>query len=153
MWEPSKPIESLTPDDARGQYLCEVCEDVMTDTVLAASESPTGAELAICRVCLAHRRFPVRRERLSGKTLVSIHAYKLTRSMPMGEPAEYDKPGEPDHPHGTPPGHDPDFVPPGHGGTPPGQEDQPEEPDEGEAEEPTHPIANPDAPYVDPCQA
>jgi hypothetical protein len=59
----------------------------------------------------------------------------------------------PEHPHGTPPGQDPDFVPPGHGGTPPGQEekpDKPEEPEEGEDLEPTHPIIDPDVPYVDP---
>jgi hypothetical protein len=34
-------------------YLCEVCEDVMTDHVLFAAASPTGLDLAICRPCLA----------------------------------------------------------------------------------------------------
>jgi hypothetical protein len=66
----------------------------------------------------------------------------------MGEQAH------PEHPHGTPPGQDPDFVPPGHGGTPPGQEDKPDKPDdedeEEEVPEPSHPIAYPDEPYVDP---
>ena len=38
-------------DLARGQYLCEVCEDAMTDDTLPAAQSPTGTEIALCRVC------------------------------------------------------------------------------------------------------
>jgi hypothetical protein len=40
-------------DRYRGQYLCEVCEEAMTDTVLPATESPSGLELAICTRCEA----------------------------------------------------------------------------------------------------
>jgi hypothetical protein len=40
-------------EDFRGQYLCEICEEAMTDTVLAAVQSPTGDELAICLRCAA----------------------------------------------------------------------------------------------------
>jgi hypothetical protein len=39
------------PDTLRGQYLCESCGDVMTDTVVAASASPTGEEMALCALC------------------------------------------------------------------------------------------------------
>ena len=41
-----------SPDGSRGQSLCEVCEEVMTDDILPVSESPHGLELAICRTCL-----------------------------------------------------------------------------------------------------
>lgn len=44
----SSPID---PDGCRGQYLCEVCEEVMTDDVLPAAESPNGLDLAICVRC------------------------------------------------------------------------------------------------------
>lgn len=44
----------VTPETARGQYLCEVCEDVMTNDVLPAAESPHGLELAICALCRLH---------------------------------------------------------------------------------------------------
>ena len=47
---------SRTADDARGQYLCEVCEELMTDDVLPAAESPSGLDLAICSLCRAHLR-------------------------------------------------------------------------------------------------
>ena len=40
-------------DLCRGQYLCEVCEEAMTDTVLPAAQSPSGLELAICARCQA----------------------------------------------------------------------------------------------------
>ena len=43
--------EPTTPDAARGQYLCEVCEMAQTDDVLPASESPSGLDLAICAPC------------------------------------------------------------------------------------------------------
>ena len=42
---------SQTADEARGAYLCEVCEELMTDDVLPAAESPSGLELAICSLC------------------------------------------------------------------------------------------------------
>ena len=42
---------ALPPETWRGQYLCEVCEETMTDEVLAAGESPSGLELAICARC------------------------------------------------------------------------------------------------------
>ena len=38
-------------DLARGQYVCEVCYDAMTDDVLPAVQSPTGMEIAICGTC------------------------------------------------------------------------------------------------------
>ena len=41
---------------ARGHYLCEVCEERMTDDVLPAAESPSGLELAICALCRLHLR-------------------------------------------------------------------------------------------------
>ena len=41
----------LPPETWRGQYLCEVCEETMTEDVLAADESPSGRELAICARC------------------------------------------------------------------------------------------------------
>ena len=45
------PSATQVADDARGAYLCEVCEDVMTDDVLPAAESPHGREIAICAPC------------------------------------------------------------------------------------------------------
>jgi hypothetical protein len=38
-------------DGAEGRYLCEICQDVMTDRVLAATESPSGIEMAACLHC------------------------------------------------------------------------------------------------------
>ena len=38
-------------DTARGHYLCEVCEELMTDDILPAAESPSGLDLAICAPC------------------------------------------------------------------------------------------------------
>ena len=43
-------------DKARGQYLCEVCEELNTNDVLPAAESPSGVDLAICSLCRAHVR-------------------------------------------------------------------------------------------------
>jgi len=43
--------ESLHRDDLRGRYLCERCEDAMTDEILPAAESPTGEPLALCTRC------------------------------------------------------------------------------------------------------
>jgi hypothetical protein len=43
--------EVMSETEPRGQYLCEVCFDTMTDTVLPASESPTGMEMAQCLAC------------------------------------------------------------------------------------------------------
>ena len=45
------PSANQVADDARGAYLCEVCEEVMTDDVLPAAESPSGVEVAICPLC------------------------------------------------------------------------------------------------------
>jgi hypothetical protein len=39
-------------DHCRGQYLCEVCEEAMTDTVLPDPASP-GLEIAVCEPCQA----------------------------------------------------------------------------------------------------
>lgn len=44
----------LSPDGCRGQYLCEVCEAAMTDEIVSPPESPSGLELAMCRVCRVH---------------------------------------------------------------------------------------------------
>ena len=49
---------SRIADDARGQYLCEICEDVHTNDVLPAAESPRGVDLAICAPCRATLRAP-----------------------------------------------------------------------------------------------
>lgn len=43
------PIRDI--DLARGHYLCEVCQDAMTNDVLPAAQSPTGVEMAICPGC------------------------------------------------------------------------------------------------------
>jgi hypothetical protein len=43
--------ESLHRDDLRGRYLCERCEDAMTDEVIPAAESPTGEDIVLCRRC------------------------------------------------------------------------------------------------------
>jgi hypothetical protein len=48
--------DDLPPDTLRGQYLCELCEEAMTDDVLPAAQSPTGDELAICLYCAAQVR-------------------------------------------------------------------------------------------------
>jgi hypothetical protein len=48
---PEAPDVWTGPDSARGQYLCERCQDVMTDEVVPAAVSPTGVEMALCRVC------------------------------------------------------------------------------------------------------
>jgi hypothetical protein len=45
------PPKRRDPDTLRGQYLCEGCGDVMTDTVVAASASPTGEKMALCALC------------------------------------------------------------------------------------------------------
>lgn len=45
--------DRLPPDTLRGAYLCEICEEAMTDEVLPAAQSPTGDELAICLRCAA----------------------------------------------------------------------------------------------------
>jgi hypothetical protein len=42
------PLETL-----RGCYLCEICEEAMTDDLLPAAQSPTGEEVAICLHCAA----------------------------------------------------------------------------------------------------
>jgi hypothetical protein len=39
------------PETLRGQYLCELCEEAMTDDLLPAAQSPTGEEMAICLHC------------------------------------------------------------------------------------------------------
>lgn len=45
------------PDEgARGQYLCELCFDVMTDQVLPAEQSETGMEMACCAACWSQGR-------------------------------------------------------------------------------------------------
>jgi hypothetical protein len=41
------------PETLRGQYLCELCEEAMTDDLLPAAQSPTGDEVAICLHCAA----------------------------------------------------------------------------------------------------
>jgi hypothetical protein len=45
----------VPPDTLRGQYLCELCEEAMTDDLLPAWQSPTGEEIAICLRCAARR--------------------------------------------------------------------------------------------------
>jgi hypothetical protein len=62
---------------------------------------------------------------------------------------------QPEHPHGAPPGQSgehPEHPEHPHGG-PPGQEGKPDKPDEETEEElplePTHPIVDPEAPYVE----
>jgi hypothetical protein len=57
--------------------------------------------------------------------------------------------GQAEHPHGAPPGQSGET--PAHGAPPPGQVDKPDKPDEETDEdlEPTHPIVDPDAPYVE----
>jgi hypothetical protein len=42
-------------EEEYGPYLCEGCFDRMTATVLAAQESPTGQEMALCRLCCTRR--------------------------------------------------------------------------------------------------
>jgi hypothetical protein len=44
------------PETLRGFYLCELCEEAMTDEVLPAAQSPTGEEVAICVHCAAQVR-------------------------------------------------------------------------------------------------
>jgi hypothetical protein len=51
--EHTTPDAPLSPDGCRGQYLCEVCEAAMTDEIVSPPESPSGLELAMCRVCRA----------------------------------------------------------------------------------------------------
>lgn len=46
----------LTPDCCRGQYLCEVCEEAMTDDIWPGATNPTGLDLAICAHCQAMLR-------------------------------------------------------------------------------------------------
>jgi hypothetical protein len=49
-----EPCDALPPRESlRGCYLCEICEEAMTDTLLPAAQSPTGEEVAICLHCAA----------------------------------------------------------------------------------------------------
>jgi hypothetical protein len=62
--------------------------------------------------------------------------------------------GQGEHPHGAPPGQSGET--PAQGAPPPGQVDKPDKPDKPDEEteeelplEPTHPIVDPDAPYIE----
>jgi hypothetical protein len=60
------------------------------------------------------------------------------------------QPEHPEHPHGGPPGQTGEHPQ----GGPPGQADKPDKPDKPDEEtdedlEPTHPIVDPEAPYVE----
>jgi hypothetical protein len=48
--------EDAACDGWRGRYLCEGCQDVMTDDVLAASACVWGVEMACCRSCQVRLR-------------------------------------------------------------------------------------------------
>jgi hypothetical protein len=39
--------------ESTGRYLCERCFDAMTNTILPASQSETGDEIAVCAGCLS----------------------------------------------------------------------------------------------------
>jgi hypothetical protein len=55
VWSPEYRA-SREADSARGAFLCEGCQDAMTDQVLAADVSPTGREMACCRACAVRLR-------------------------------------------------------------------------------------------------
>jgi hypothetical protein len=53
------PLYDQQRDLSTGTFLCEICFDAMTDTVLSPTRSPTGIEIAVCEACQGVRR-PVR---------------------------------------------------------------------------------------------
>jgi hypothetical protein len=50
--------EDTASENAQGRYLCEGCQDVMTDSVLSAGECILGVEMACCLACALRLRRP-----------------------------------------------------------------------------------------------
>jgi hypothetical protein len=48
--------EEAAHETWRGRYLCEGCQDVMTDDVLPASACVRGVEMACCLACQVRLR-------------------------------------------------------------------------------------------------